>query len=327
MSTGWPHAAFFEAARAAKLDAASARLVHEGHCACFVVPEQQLFVRVGRPGTEAQAINAIRFARACAGLLPVVPPGALPCGQPVITFAGPVTAWPLLQPTDTPVDFGWLGETLRRLHDHPPPAGLRHQQTDPSVIRARLERYRSSSYADSIVIGECERLIADIEALRSEVLPSLRLGLIHGDAYPANIVDTGSGPVLVDYDAAGIGPRYWDLAPTVVAHRRFGLPEDAVEHMLSAYGEDPRDDPALWAVVRIREWGAITYLLDLAGTSAVYSEELLHRLDSRRRATPWRTLDELRRAEEHATRQARPWQRGMPVTGAPGTRTRPQYFR
>ncbi|MER6379865.1 phosphotransferase family protein [Streptomyces sp. NPDC001127] len=294
----WPYGAIHEACRAASIEPSQLVPLGVGHCACFAVPDARLFIRVGRPGTEELARNAVRIGRSCAGSLPMLAPAPVEVQQPLVTAGGPVTFWPLLEPTDDKVDFGWFGKTLRSLHEFPGAPDTQHRQNDPARGWSRLEKYRNSPNAHPTVAREIEQLLNDYHGLHGRVVPTLRRGFIHGDAYPANVLTTVSGSYLVDYDTAGFGARYWDLAPTVVAARRFDVSDDEAESLFTAYGEDPRSDARFWDVVRLREWGTITYLLERAGTSAVYHEELYRRLATRHQSCRWKTLSQLMDADD-----------------------------
>ncbi|WUS98907.1 aminoglycoside phosphotransferase family protein [Streptomyces sp. NBC_00708] len=240
-------------------------------------------------------MNAVAFATACAPMVDgIIAPADIGLRQPLMTPDGPVTFWPLLRKEEGAVDYAWLGGTLRQLHAVRDTDGMAvvHRQTNPALKAARLRALEAAPHVPEWVLTACDRMMSDIQALRERVMPTLRRGLIHGDVYPANVARTATRSFLVDYDTAGTGPIYWDLAPVVVAHRHFGTPSESVDLLYTAYGEDPRHDESFWDVVRIREWGAITYLIDQAAVSETYCEELMARLVDDR---PWRTLEELQR--------------------------------
>ncbi len=47
--------------------------------------------------------------------------------------------------------------------------------------------------------------------------------------------------MLLDFEAAAIGPREWDLLPTAIATERYGLEEEQYRQFADAYGFDVRD--------------------------------------------------------------------------------------
>lgn len=60
--------------------------------------------------------------------------------------------------------------------------------------------------------------------------------VIHGDLHPGNIVVGTAGPILVDLELAGWGPRAYDAAPTVALVRWYGQPEADIASFDRAYG-------------------------------------------------------------------------------------------
>ena len=68
----------------------------------------------------------------------------------------------------------------------------------------------------------------------------LGAAVVHGDLHRANVVPGRRGPVLADLELAGWGSASADVAPQVVAVRRYGADPAALEEFLDAYGADPR---------------------------------------------------------------------------------------
>jgi|HubBroStandDraft_1064217.scaffolds.fasta_scaffold17069_5 aminoglycoside phosphotransferase (APT) family kinase protein len=66
----------------------------------------------------------------------------------------------------------------------------------------------------------CDELAAGLSSL----VPALPAGVIHGDAWQGNLLVDEGVPVLSDLDQVSVGPREWDLVPTIVNIRRFGYP-------------------------------------------------------------------------------------------------------
>ena len=78
----------------------------------------------------------------------------------------------------------------------------------------------------------------------NEQLPQLKFALpsgpIHGDAHTRNLLTDNGQVVLLDFEAAAIGPREWDLLPTAIATERYGLEEEQYRQFADAYGFDVR---------------------------------------------------------------------------------------
>ncbi|MEV6414726.1 phosphotransferase [Kribbella sp. NPDC051718] len=270
------------------LDLADAELAHCGHNVGFTLPGAGLFARVGPPGSQDKARNAVVCSRYFHQQnLPVVPPIE---GRHALasTAYGPVTFWPLLHPVDAPVDFRWLGRTLRRLHDLPgrgmPPA----QRTSRRDLGSRVGRFLQSR-PDPSVRRKIEALVRELDEC-ALVLPTLAVGPVHGDPYPSNVLATAAGYRLLDYDGSGIGHQLLDLAPIFAAHKRFGLGQADLKAFVDGYGSDPRALPEFGAVLRLRELGLVTWLLKFAGHLEAYYDELEWRLATLDSTDDWTDL-------------------------------------
>jgi len=81
-------------------------------------------------------------------------------------------------------------------------AGMPHRWLlDNGFIPAHLEQAYASLVADLIVrIGHCQERAGDVRIIR-----------LHGDLHPGNILWTGQGPHIVDFDDARAGPAMQDL--------------------------------------------------------------------------------------------------------------------
>jgi len=63
-----------------------------------------------------------------------------------------------------------------------------------------------------------------------------RGAILHGDLHPGNVVVGAQGPVLVDLELAGWGPRAYDAAPTVAFGRWYDGGPDEAAAFDAAYG-------------------------------------------------------------------------------------------
>jgi Ser/Thr protein kinase RdoA (MazF antagonist) len=118
--------------------------------------------------------------------------------------------------------------------------------------------------------------------------------VLHGDAFPENVVANDGRLLLADFELAQLGPAEFDLAATVVLARRFGFAGASSERLLRGYG---RHDPELLdAMVDLAElritFGAIGVY---AGRHESFRQELAVRVESlsdggRAQWTPHRQL-------------------------------------
>jgi hypothetical protein len=289
----------------------SGEKVYEGEvnqCATFLIPSRSLFVRVGRPGAEDQAHQNIKFATAMAQISDhILAPTDVGSLQPFITEHGLVTFWPLLdEDKKAPVDFKVFGEILKQIHNSDPKAhniNFYHKRTPTGIAKLRIDKYAKSKLSTKQLVGECHEIFDEIERLLSETEPFLNKSIIHGDANPQNFLTTHDQKrYLVDYDSAGIGSTYWDLAPLVVQNKRFDLTRDSFEDFIYGYGSSEHmDNEHFKKVVRVRELGVVTAIIERAATSPIYSEELAFRIETLNDpSVRWTTLDKLNR---HALEQ------------------------
>lgn len=238
----WPDYAVREACEALGLLCDGWRTLRIGHCASVVFPEAGLVARVGRPEASPEHMaQEARFARrvAGAGISVLAPADGLPA--PLVTGDGPVTFWPMLEARSRDdYDWAWLGSTLRGLHALPLEIG-RPSLWDPLArVDGRVETYAARPDARVEYVAAFEDASATVRAHVDAVLRAAPPCVLHGDPGPGNTLAGPDGPVLVDFDLAGVGPAGWDLTLPFVLRRRLGLPEEALGRFLDAYGADPR---------------------------------------------------------------------------------------
>jgi thiamine kinase-like enzyme len=117
-----------------------------------------------------------------------------------------------------------LAAVLRRLHGLPP-VGKAH---DPA---AAIRRY-AAQVGTRAAVEVAGRALASLEAATVAERPS---ALCHNDLVAENILETdGQGLILIDWEYAGIGDPWFDLAVVV---RHHGLDERLARIFLEAYLE------------------------------------------------------------------------------------------
>lgn len=271
----WPLAAVEDACRQVGIDHTGRKVIRVGQCASVALPFRGLLARVGRQSVPSEGLDAeMRFARVASSAgLDVLTPADAVASTAVATRHGPVSFWPLLRrDSRARLDWTWLGETLRVLHDLPS-EGLLSQWDPLGRVEVRLNTY------EGFVDARPEYLICLRDALASarEALSAptpLGVGLLHGDATPGNVFLSTRGPLLIDFDLAGVGPREWDLTAIAVLRRRFGLAERETRSFYEAYGFDMRSWGNAGAVIRARELLDISLALARSAYSLVAAREL-----------------------------------------------------
>lgn len=175
-----------------------------------------------------------------------------------------------------PERLGNFAETLRRVHDGPP-------------ITARfdsfrvVESYRATALAHGVAVPEAfdgaQALAGKIERARGA--PPLRT--CHNDLLNANLIQTDERIVIVDWEYAGMGDAFFDLANFSANHE---LGDDENLTLLEAYAGvlRPRDEDALRLMrfmsdFREAMWGVVQQgISELDFDFVSYADEHFERL-------------------------------------------------
>jgi hypothetical protein len=170
--------------------------------------------------------------------------------QPVSARGYLVTFWHYLEATRPSwEDVDSLGRLLHQLHALPAPP-LRLPAASPlGSLPEDTER------CPWLTDTERSWLLARYEDLQHEYAGTnwaLGCGMIHGDAYPENLIHTRNQVVLSDWDSVSYGPREQDIVPTSIRYR-FGHPKAAWDQFCAAYGVRAANLPGLTVLGQMRE--------------------------------------------------------------------------
>lgn len=80
--------------------------------------------------------------------------------------------------------------------------------------------------------------------------------LCHGDVHPGNVLMTGRGVLLVDWDLLCVANPAWDHAMLANHHRRWGGDPSVYDAFAAGAGRDRRDDPLTRALGELRDVAA-----------------------------------------------------------------------
>jgi thiamine kinase-like enzyme len=160
------------------------------------------------------------------------------------------------------------GALLRRLHDGPPIPG----RFDSFRV---VEAYAATAGEAPPEYGRAKAVADRIETRRAGVVPRP----CHNDLLPANFVHDGERLRLVDWEYAGMGDPYFDLANFAVNNE---LDPDGESELLAAYGGGDADALVLMRFMSdLREamWGVVQRAIsqldfDFAGYAAQHFERL-----------------------------------------------------
>jgi len=199
--------------------------------------------------------------------------------QPVHIDDHLVTVWHQVPSIGRPATTADLAGLLRRVHALPPPPGLA-EWAPFAAVRARVSDAEEISEGDRrFLLDRC----AEVEAALAMLDFPLPRGLVHGDAYPGNVIPGPDGPVLCDFDSSCVGPPEWDLTPLAVGRERFGDPEVHYRTFAEAYGFDVTSWPGFGVLRSVRELKLTTSVLPILRSRPQVRHELLRRLDDLRR--------------------------------------------
>jgi hypothetical protein len=95
--------------------------------------------------------------------------------------------------------------------------------------------------------------------------------MIHGDAYPENLIHTRNQVVLSAWDSVSYGPREQDIVPASIRYR-FGHPKAEWDQFRAAYGVHPADLPGLIVLRQMRELRTLGPYIRTTGRSPAQAE-------------------------------------------------------
>ncbi|MFE3634947.1 phosphotransferase enzyme family protein [Streptomyces sp. NPDC059168] len=216
--------------------AEDARLIALGENAVFGAGE--LVVKVGR---DAELLDRARRELDIAAWLAGagVPAVRAAESEPLLVEGHPVTVWHRLPDPVRPAGPPDLAGLLRTVHALPaPPFALPPRDLLDGVERWLRLAGEAIDPGDAAFLRERRDGFA---AAAAALTPRLPPGPIHGDALPRNVHVGPDGPVLVDLETFSADLREHDLVVMALSRDRYGLPAEAYDSFVSAYGWDVRE--------------------------------------------------------------------------------------
>ncbi|MGW3448699.1 phosphotransferase enzyme family protein [Streptomyces sp. NPDC001076] len=216
--------------------AAGAALLALGENAVFAAGD--LVVKVGR---DAELLDRARRELEIAAWLAEADAPAVRAAEPkaLLVEGHPVTVWHRLPDPVRPAEPRDLAELLRIVHALPsPPFALPPRELLDGVERWLRLAGEAIDPADAAYLRERRDGFA---AAAAALTPHLTPGPIHGDALPRNVHVGPDGPVLVDLETFSSDLREHDLVVMALSRDRYGMPADAYDSFVTAYGWDVRE--------------------------------------------------------------------------------------
>jgi Ser/Thr protein kinase RdoA (MazF antagonist) len=199
--------------------------------------------------------------------------------QPLLVDGHPVSFWHTVtggEPTPTHIDLARLLASFHALGDCPCDLAA----FDPlQAVESRLVNAAGIAAADrDFLRARC----ADISGQLQDLAFALPRGPIHGDAHTRNLLTDHGQVVLLDFEAAAIGPREWDLLPTAIGVDRYGAPEEQYQEFADAYGFDVRAWAGYPVLREVRELTMTTWIMQNVAESDDITAEFALRVASLR---------------------------------------------
>jgi aminoglycoside phosphotransferase (APT) family kinase protein len=249
--------AFAEACAKAGLDADGAHVIGELANSVYRLADPPIVVRLRyAPDSPDRLARLTASVQVTAWLKTVDFPTVTPFDveQPVTAHGYIATFWRYVPPAAEPFDdIAVLADLLRQLHGLPAPPVQLPDINPLGSLRDDVSRCAwLTDIQRSWLLARCDTL----ERQYAETSWTLGRGLVHGDAYTGNLIHTGDGAVLADWDSVGYGPREQDIVPTWM-RLRFGEPKSRWERFCDGYGANPDQLDGLPVLLQMRELRAL----------------------------------------------------------------------
>ena len=276
------------ACRQARLSSDDADLLRIGENAIFRLASGPIVVRIAR---SADRLSRVKRELCIARWLAAAQVPAVrvinEIEQPLMVDGHPVSFWHAVtggEPVPTHVDLARLLAAYHSTLDCPCDLEAFEPLTTSASRLAKAEGV--DTVERDFLRARCADLMAQFEHLEFALPP----GPIHGDAHTRNLLTDHGRVVLIDFEAAAIGPREWDLLPTSIAVSRYGLPEERYQEFAAAYGFDVRSWPGYPVLREIRELTMTTWIMQNVRESQDIAAEFALRVASLRERDserPW----------------------------------------
>ncbi|MEU6736382.1 phosphotransferase enzyme family protein [Streptomyces physcomitrii] len=258
-------------------DAGRARLLALGENAVFAA--DALVVKVGRSAELLE--RAERELRVAAWLAGRGVPAVRAAREEALLVEGhPVTVWHGLGEAVRPAEPADLAVLLRRVHA----LGAPEFALPRRELLGGVERWLRLA-GDAVDPADAAYLRArrdEFAAAAGALAPRLDPGPIHGDALPRNVHIGPGGPVLVDLETFSLDLREHDLVVLALSRDRYGLPAEAYDSFVRAYGWDVREWEGCAVLRGARETASCAWVAQHAPANPGALAEFRRRVDSLR---------------------------------------------
>jgi hypothetical protein len=233
-------------------------------------------LRVGTATAPAAASHDLARWLLDAGIPTVPPVDGLTADQD--GFA--VTGWRFVREARRAVDWRAVGAAVRAVHalqladvpdSYPVP--------DPSTFPWWSFDELLADVADELdpVVHDALRTTIDRHRGWREAVRR-RPVLCHGDVHPGNVLMSGSGALLVDWDLMCVADPAWDHAMLTTYAERWGGDATAYPAFAAGYGRSLADDELTTALAELRNVAATIMRIRAGRTDPAAADEAARRL-------------------------------------------------
>ncbi|ASY32189.1 phosphotransferase enzyme family protein [Streptomyces sp. CLI2509] len=200
--------------------------------------------------------------------------------EPLLVEGHPVTLWERLPEASRPATPADLATLLRRVHALPAPSFALPRRE----LLGGVERWLRLG-GDAIDPADADFLRARRDGFApaaAALTPHLTPGPVHGDALPRNVLAGPDGPVLSDLETFSFDLREHDLVVMDLSRDRYGLPTEAYEEFVRAYGWDVREWEGRLTLRGARETASCAWVAQHAPSNPAALTEFRRRVNSLR---------------------------------------------
>ncbi|WP_193318787.1 phosphotransferase family protein [Nonomuraea phyllanthi] len=274
-------ATLLETCEAAGLAGQDARLLRLGENALFVLPAEQVVVRIAR---SVEVLDDVRKEVAVSAWLNE---SGIPAArttaheQPLIVRGHPVTLWHLIPGSGSPATLDDLAGVLRELHGLAVPADLGLPAMN--ILSRVSERINAAAVLTEedrdFLLTRRRELQTAYDALAFPLTPCA----VHGDAHNENLIKTADGSVLlIDFERFAFGPPETDLAVTAIEHSVGWGTRAEYDRFAERYGFDVLAWEGYPVLRDINELKMTTWLMQNVSENEAIAQEFRNRMHSLR---------------------------------------------
>ncbi|MEV6607461.1 aminoglycoside phosphotransferase family protein [Kutzneria sp. NPDC051319] len=268
-----------EACRSVGLHAGNTELLRLGENAIYHLLGTDIVVRIAR--TMDYWTDAVKEVSVAKWLEHEAFPAARVTNhdQPLSIAGHPVTFWKFIEGRrGGPSDICSLATILRQLHGLQLPTAVTLPE---GTILERVERRIVNSQVND---ADKAFLSTRLDELRNAVVElefPLPKAPTHGDAHVQNLMITGQGAAIIDFERFGWEHPEWDLSMTATEYVTAGWWTDAqYGQFVAAYGYDVTEWSGFDVLRQVHEIKMTTWLMQNVAESPEIAAEYEHRMHS-----------------------------------------------